>query len=211
MTFYYLFPEPSFTVKAIHRFEKLGMLDRLGAAPPICAFFSRIFAQNPNSLPSWVKALSDLQPQNKNGLMAIGLRWTGQPKAMAMAAEIEKNGSFEETAIEKTGIEPNSIHLDPSNLATFAVASPAHLDLLWACFMATGDRRYVEKVISVVPWSRRAEKGLAVVIIGGAAQWSLIANAKQHKRVLQICKEVAAAQPSLKPDLDSIIKQAGSK
>jgi len=85
---------------------------------------------------------------------------------------------------------------------------PGTLDDAWAAFFATGDARYVDAVIGVLPWLE-VRGDPQRLLTGGAARWSLASNAYQHARVLAICEESAAsASGPTKRVLDEIISQA---
>ena len=74
------------------------------------------------------------------------------------------------------------------NMFDKPISSPADLDMLWAAFMASGDRRCVERVIGVLPW-HEDKKDTDRFLIGHAAKWSLTSNARQHRQVMQLCQE----------------------
>ncbi len=97
---------------------------------------------------------------------------------------------------------------DPTPIDTQEISSPAILDMLWANFMATGDERYVKRIITASPWLDSPGVSTEKKIISGAARWSLTANARQHKRVLQICMRERDNQPALKQVLTEIIDRA---
>ncbi len=107
-----------------------------------------------------------------------------------------------ELSPERRGFLQGLLVNPPPDILSEPVASPAVLDMLWAMFMASGDERYVQKIIGVLPWlneegaAERIEKGAAErMLIGGAARWSLTSNAFQHDRVLQICRAEVERQP----------------
>jgi hypothetical protein len=82
------------------------------------------------------------------------------------------------------------------------VDHPLVLDALWGTFMATGEAAPVECIIAVLPWvwqldSRNTPQDAQGnrqldfrFLIGGAAEWSLSSNARQHPKVLAICEAV---------------------
>src|SRR5262249_48748082 len=81
----------------------------------------------------------------------------------------------------------------------------------------SGDERYVRRVISALPAANadtdaRANPGAAGVgsfLVGGMARWSLMSNASQHPRVLQICREaIEKMSEDRKPVLERVIADA---
>ncbi|CAN5378417.1 hypothetical protein BH11CYA1_BH11CYA1_22670 [soil metagenome] len=200
MTYYYLFPEPSLTPAAMHLLEQEDALDKENVLPPISSFLSRLFLQNPDKIHEWVSQ-AQLSEEHKRELLPLVLRLTRLPAAIAEAEIIEKSISSADRVV-------THLDLSPDKLETFFISSPSDLDMLWGCFLATGDKRYVEKIISTVPWSKKMTGSIDKISIGAAAVWSLTSNAQQHKLVLQILKEVSAAKPELQYDLNKIIEKA---
>jgi hypothetical protein len=200
MTYYYLFPAPELTTTAINMLEKDGAFDKESALAPASSFLSRIFAAHPDKAHKWASEVS-LTDEHKKALLPISLRLARTPEAISEAEEIEK------TIPEKDRVVTH-IDLSPDKLDTFYISSPSDLDRLWGCFLATGDKRYIHKIISTIPWSKKMTGSLNKISIGAAAVWSLTSNAQQHKRVLQILKEESESQPELKDDLVKIIEKA---
>lgn len=97
-------------------------------------------------------------------------------------------------------------HLPP--IENMEIRSPAIIDMLWASFFATGDERYVKRIITLLPWSETNKHDQSKKIIGDTARSSLASNAIKHKRVMAICENAIHAQPELKPILDNLIENA---
>ena len=60
--------------------------------------------------------------------------------------------------------------------------------------MATGDDAPVVRIISALPWIN-VRGDVSRLLVGGAARWSLISNAIQHKTVMATCRKELANQP----------------
>lgn len=202
MTYYYLFPAPELTTSAINMLEKDGAFDKESALAPASSFLSRIFAANPEKAHKWASEVT-LTDEHKKALLPISLRLARKPETVTEAEEIEK------TIPEKDRVVTH-LDLSPDKLDTFYISSPSDLDRLWGCFLATGDKRYIHKIITTIPWSKKMSGSLNKISIGAAAVWSLTSNAQQHKLVLQILKEESENQPELKEDLVKIIEKAES-
>ncbi|MFA7336781.1 MAG: hypothetical protein WC028_08325 [Candidatus Obscuribacterales bacterium] len=200
MTYYYLSPVPDLTPAAMHLLEEEDAFDRENALPPISSFFSRVFLQNPEKIQQWINQ-SQITDEHKKEVLPLVLRLTRLPAAIAEAEAIEKS-------IPNADRVVTHLDLSPDKLDTFYISSASDLDMLWGCFLATGDRRYVAKIITTVPWSKKLTGSINKISIGAAAVWSLISNAQQHKLVLQILKEESAAKPELQYDLNKIIEKA---
>lgn len=200
MTYYYLYPVPALTPTAMHLLEEEDAFDKENALPPISSFLSRVFLQNPEKIQQWVNQ-SQITDEHKKDVLPLALRLTRLPAAIAEAELIERDIPSADRVI-------THLDLSPDKLDTFYISAASDLDMLWGCFLATGDRRYVAKVITTVPWSKKLTGSINKISIGAAAVWSLISNAQQHKLVLQILKEESAAKPELQYDLNKIIERA---
>jgi hypothetical protein len=75
----------------------------------------------------------------------------------------------------------------PYDALIIPIVSPQVLDMLWATFFATGNEEAIQRIIYALPLAD--EKQASKLLIGNAAKWSLESNAKQHKKVLMICKK----------------------
>lgn len=85
---------------------------------------------------------------------------------------------------------------------------PWMLDMLWGNFMATGDEAPVARIISALPWVNVRDDP-SRTLVGGAARWSLISNAIQHKRVMDISRKELTSQPKEVADvLREVIAEA---
>ncbi len=201
MTYYYLFPTPDLLPAGVHLLEKEGALDKESAIAPSASFLSRLFVQHPDRMQKWLLDIKDLTTEHKSALLPLALRLTRTPEALAEAELVEKNFSAKDRIITHA-------NLAADKLDTFFISAPSDLDMLWGCFFATGDKRYVKKIISTVSWSKKLSGNINKISIGAAAVWSLTSNAEQHKLVMQILQEESKSQPELRADLDKIMEKA---
>jgi hypothetical protein len=82
------------------------------------------------------------------------------------------------------------------------IKTPAMIDVVWASFMSTGEKVYIEKIIQVLS---REEKGMENIMLLGSVKWSLSSNIEQHKKVFNICKEYHTNDINIKKHLDDIL------
>lgn len=77
------------------------------------------------------------------------------------------------------------IYLNNSNIDSIyskTPKSPEYNDMNWASFFATGDTKFLDKIIANVPYAEeRVDRNL--FLTGASAKWSLSSNARQDKRV----------------------------
>ena len=82
---------------------------------------------------------------------------------------------------------------------------------MWGNFSATGDDRYIKRVMEVLLWFKPGGEA-AKAMIGASARWSLTSNAVQHPKVMKVCKEVAVASSEpVRTILNDIIRNAEEK
>ena len=82
------------------------------------------------------------------------------------------------------------------------IMQPSMIDALWASFMATGKKEYVEKIITILGLP---EKGVNNLLLLGSTKWSLLSNAKQHDKVLKTCKEYISRDKNIQKNLNEIL------
>ena len=129
---YYRDPQPDRFVSEIHRRSKAGKLSTRNAEPPLVAFLSRVIAANPEKLEGWMAALADLPENDKETLhKAIWFSNTAAGKAY-----------FQQQGLLTYLAEP------APDVVQIKIASPAVLDMLWGCFLATGDEVPVRRIVS---------------------------------------------------------------
>jgi hypothetical protein len=200
LTYYYLHPQPDLVVPATLLAEKKGFLASDNGGPYM-AFLSLVFAKNPTRVGSWIQQLDAIPPKDRP-MLWTALYWSHTPEAQKLLDQIIK------TLPEKTRkslIE--QVAKPPVPIESVDVTSPAVLDMLWGAFFATGDDKYVKRMISTLPWESQ-NKDLTRMQVAASARWSLTSNAEQHSRVLKICQQVRDAQPELKAQLDPVIEKA---
>lgn len=202
-TNYYLNPTPGNTVDAVLTLERQKVFKKQTAQLPSRCFFSQIFKQNPDSIDGWYKNLSRVDDVTRAVIwQALWLSETVRGKKNLEAESLAQNDSTRKL------IRENYLEIQPPVLSDMKFLSPTILDMLWASFFATGEEKYVKRIIPAVI----SVDSTAVVKNATAysADWSLKSNCVQHVRVLEICrKEVAGQLPAdVKAKLLVIIEKA---
>lgn len=206
MTGYYLRPRPELLAPAVLLLEKEGALEGEGnAAAPVASFLAQLFRQSPERLEGWLKELEGLKEASRPVVwLALWLADTeaaaGRLKAVAATAEGEQRKRLQAMLAEK-----------PPDLLKVEVQGPAVLDMLWGAFAATGQADYVRRIIEVLPWAEAGKEDFGRMLVGGAARWSLVSNAVQHDRVLEICRQELARQPEAAAKLLKAVVQDAEK
>jgi hypothetical protein len=203
LTYYYLHPKPQLVVSAVQFMSTQGHLQEGHAQTPFCVFLAQVFAANTSEIDTWFGQLRKGTEDEKSALaLVLWMVETGDNKDMLTSLGKDGSAGFQ-----------NYVHdlladHRPPDLIHDEIRNAGFLDALWASFFASGDERYVKRIISALPLVQ--EKGdVQRMLIGGAARWSLASNAYQHPKVMEICeaqlKELPADQRAA---LAEVIKTA---
>lgn len=201
-TYYYLHPRPDLLPSALDVFAKAGVLKSMESEGSLIAFMAQVCAASPSpQLSSWVSAVAK-SPENQRVAFESAL-WIANTVESRLA--LTQLGHTE-TGDQKKAVN-NMLARTPPDLLQGEIASPAVVDALWWSFYASGDARFVERIISVLPMSKSEDAQQAS--IGRAAQSSLASNVIQHPKVMQICESSSWRLPSTeRAMLTQIIERA---
>lgn len=214
MTHYYLHPEPASIAPAIkYAFESRLLDDVRKSGPPIFGFIAGAVKRNPELADMLVREFSSFN-EEQYALLLIGIWYADLPHDQSrkiVAKALERH-----PALKKT--HPFLLQSSVDLLAVSPKRGAWVLDALWGNFMATGDKRPVINIISVLPWMDESKKseviamgkpGLYLVAVSGAAKWSLTSNAQQHPRVLAICEaQISLQEEPIATQLRTIVAKA---
>jgi len=188
ITYYYLAPSPDKFVEETIKLSKSGALSNRNKWSVI-TFLSQLFAQNPKKTKEWLSKLSTLPNNDKEAIYdALWLSQTKEAKSYLKSNYIFKYSNR-----------------NPPNVLTFKLTSPAQMDMLWAYFFATGQKKPIRRIISVLNYYKYngaidsykssnktkedRQKALYETMFKSAV-WSLKSNAKQHKKVKKTIEEI---------------------
>ena len=106
--------------------------------------------------------------------------------------------------IEKLDIKELLTRLSSSNIDTFyskAKVSTQYNDMNWSSFFATGNTKYVDNIISNIPFSEN-RIDINLFLTGASAKWSLCSNSKQDKTVKAYLSTVQEKNKNIKEILE---------
>lgn len=185
---YYQHPSPERVVTEVRRWSVTGALSDGRSSAPLAVFLARVMAANPGRVDAWLAAFSDLRGVDRDALMlAAGLSRT--PAAEAYLRRQRGGGDY----------------LGAVDIRDLAPEHGTHLDMLWADFFATGDSVPVRRIVSALELERYSggaerygtsrktpedARAAELDAVFQAARWSLIANARQHPRVLDLLDRI---------------------
>jgi hypothetical protein len=197
VTSYYLAPKPDQVAEALSVLAAKGLLEGGQAEAPLSGFFAEVFRANPGRIDQWVQPYIGV-PKRYVIYTALWVAHSNESmwalRRMADMAPMEEG-----TALRVLRSSP------PPTIETIPIDRPSTLDFLWGSFFATGSEVPVLRIIDSMKLANRRGDANAV-LIGGVAQSSVSANARQHAKVLAIVKERAkTADSETKAKLDEII------
>jgi hypothetical protein len=198
MTYYYMHPQPDLVVPAILFADQNGFVQK-GEAP-LTAFLSRVFAENPKRIEGWVGQLAPAMSSKSLPMLYSALWWSntleGKEVLGKLAASLPQKTQEYLMAQMAKPAEP---------IEEMEIKSPEVLDELWGAFSATGDDKYVTRLMSTLPWNYDPSGDFTRLSIAGAARWSLTSNAQQHPKVKALCLKARETHPELRKALDQVL------
>jgi len=201
MTYYYLHPQPEFVVAAIKLADQNNLLEGDSVAP-FQGFLSRVFESNPEQIPVWFGQLGTIKDSSKT-VVLTAVWWSNTKEGKTLLENIANS------LPEKSKIEfHKQIDKKAEDLDKLSIESPDILDILWGAFSATGDEKYVRRLMTPLTWGEKDTKDLNRLMISSAASWSLASNLDQHPKVKEICQKARSEDGSLKPYLEKVFADA---
>lgn len=215
---YYRHPQPDLFPASVEFINHLE--SDLPRFFPTIAFYCELFKRHPERLPDWIARVStwELRPVTES-VIWLSLKCADSPEARRLLySYFEKSSGARQEAIHQA-IQLNLVAKHPRDPAVpyfgEEVLLPQDLDRLWVRWFATGDPKYVLVVIAALdklPELQRDEKipSTMPIMIGIAARWSLLANARQNPDVLHIIKQkFAHTEPGkVRRNLELIVNEA---
>ena len=186
--FYYQHPQPNRITAALKFMGSHRYLDEKSNKyrdMPIIAsvFLGRIFAANDDNLTAWATSWQSLN-EVEWYVVLVALHMAEQENAQKiLAANLTKVDEEHQSRLMKM-MNTNSFSLDPLGAD---IVTSRQINLLWSAFSATGDIRYVKKVITQINHFGDEEDNERH--IGETALMSLANNAIQHEAVGKLCLE----------------------
>jgi hypothetical protein len=202
-TYYYLHPNPDEVASALKTIDAKGYFNNQDVQAPLSGFFSEVFRANPTRVENWVSPY-----QGRPGLHILySALWTSNTPQSKGALERLADAAPPEVAKQLRIL----LASEPPDIASTDVNSPAVLDYFWGSFMASGAAAPVLRIIDQMKFAN-TKGNIGVLMIGGSAQWSVAANARQHKRVREIVKSaIPTADPVTRKMLRDILKESQPK
>lgn len=186
LTYFYLEKDSAQIVESLRDMAQEGALDAGPQEAPLASFFSEVFRASPQQAAGWIEAAQLDAGKRKPLIKALwlaGLQYE--------AVKLARLDAWPQADLEK-------LRRPPPDRFGFRISDPSHLDMMWAAFVATGDERFVLRVIDVLDYPvAPGEAGMPALTLRGSARWSLASNAFLHELVLRACRAEAARRGGL--------------
>lgn len=154
MLLYYQNPQPERLIGYLERYQKSASATPRpwGAYPPVVGFFAVVFREHPE----WIERLL---PARLDAMSAVAvdeiLRLSGNSAVKQnLQARLADAGSDPILKSELSGL--------PAQIMDIQIARPTHLDIFWGAFFASGDERYVRKIIDFL--ARTADRSEPIAV-----------------------------------------------
>jgi hypothetical protein len=144
-------------------------------------FLAQLFSSHAADLSKWAGQWNDLGPSEWY-IILVGLHLAHQSEATKVLNANIKRVDQDHRSRIKAMANTNWLELNP---LTAEIVNYHQIYLVWAAFSATGDTRYVDRVISNIKYFGDDDDQMRQ--IGETALLSLASNAVQHPRVLREC------------------------
>ena len=206
---YYEHPDPSQVPAVIKTLAQAGLLTNDSTNVAVIAALAQIIRQNPNHIALWMAALDVLNESEKEALI-IAIWQSKTSQGNLYLSNMAKNPMSALDYFAKA--QRLKSHVD---ILKAKVRSPADIESLWGSYYATGDARYVIKIINEIGWvaadgeDEAQDKRMQAITLVSAARWSLTTNAMVQPAVYAIAEAyLPEAGPELKPTLQMILETA---
>jgi hypothetical protein len=185
-TYHYLERDTGRVAEAMRELGQEGALAPGPQEAPLAAFFAEVFRASPPQALPWIEAArldaGGRKPLIK-ALWLAGLEYE--------AVKLARLDGWPKADLEK-------LRRPPPDRFAFRISDPSHLDMMWAGFMATGDARYVTRVVEVLEYPvAEGEAGVPGLLLRSAARFSLAANAFRHELAHRALRAEAARRVGL--------------
>ncbi|TGM82431.1 hypothetical protein EHR01_06530 [Leptospira mtsangambouensis] len=182
ITFYYTSPKPKLVPNAILFIRDKNLTSNSNLERHFVPFFGEVFKNNEENIPIWFESLTKLSDDDIF-IFSQALLWSDSKYSKLTIENLLKKTKNKELI---NSINNISNEMKPMNLLEVEISSAEQLDMLWNSFFATGNEKFIEKILLT---SEIANKPLNQIIISQTARWSIKANSKVHTKVRDFCNK----------------------
>lgn len=190
--FYYKAPHPERVTASLRYMKQHAYLDDY---PDIASvFLSRVMIANPGEVDRWVNTEWQDLGGAEWSVVLVSLWMVDTPESKALMDRfMDRADDAHRDRIKGLRTRSPAV-IDPLKAD---VIDPRQVNLVWAAFSATGDERYVRKIIDLVHHYGEVTDEMHAAI-GEAAIMTLANNALQHDSVAKLCDRMDNQHPDPK-------------
>jgi hypothetical protein len=181
VSFYYRNPQPDLIPIFINSLSQEGYLKEETAVEPIMFFLSFIFRDNPHEIANWLSQVLENLSYLEQEIIITAVFLSNTLESQEYLNELSQ--SNEPDIQDLINSFKDQV---PPNIEEIPIENPSILDILWSAFMATGEEKYVIRIISALSKNNSQDVSDQEMIIN-MAKWSLKSNIKAHEKVRSIC------------------------
>lgn len=173
------------------RMETVGWFDESETSQNSCAFITAAIAANPGLVSQWCQSVCRFNLAQRLWFWDLVSRSGTNTSSNCLKQIAAQMGGKDKQFIDSMSKRRQS------DLMQTALSAPV-LDQLWFSYFASGDSKYVKRIMEALPWiNQTSQSSIAATLTGQAARWSLSANCQQDQNVLNICQKERATNPKL--------------
>jgi hypothetical protein len=223
-------PDPIRAASAIRQLSGFGDLRNQESAGVYVGFAAGVLAANPAKAEVLVGKMLPLPPEDL-WLVVRAVAYSGlpnwrailtniAPRVPARAAMLQKYLAGQLPTLAQYRMEkPQPSWLDRTEDAVMFLKKPKPkdialepsselLDTFWGLYYANGDRGSLQRIVSLLPWSKNRDE-VEKLTLGGVAKYTLAQNATRDPALLATLKAMRASEPeAVRPVLDEVIAAA---
>lgn len=181
-------PEPKLLPQAVKAMSAGGVFKDGDTSGLYVGFVAGVLGANPTMADKLVSEMFPLPPEDHIAVIKA-LAYSGLPnwkkRLQAVAERMPARASVVDKYLNDKLPDILSLQLD---------SGPAPLDVMWGLYFATGNYEPVLRIISVLSWSKDANK-VERLTIGSMAKWTLASNAARDMDLLRLLKTSVQHEP----------------
>lgn len=207
---YYLKPTPSLFIVKLKSASDQGVLAEQFRWNTLIGFIAGVIKNNPQlSTP-----LADLivqVPDKERQPLLMGLFYGGHQKSSQALQQLSGKLPAYKNGIERFLSQPIA---DVTKMFPLEDNAGA-IDVNWGYFMATGEFKPLQRIMSAMPWRHLKDDGTAKtkskILIGRLALGSIQSKMRTSSRISMLCQQAIKTQPKeIADELRLIVPPAGS-
>jgi len=181
-------PEPDKLPELVKAMSGLGLFKELDQAGVYQGFIAGVIAANPEIAEKLIAEMFPLPPED-HVVIVRAIAYSGLKGWKELLQKFVERMPTKKVLIEH--------HLYGKG-ATFETldlkASPSHIDIMWGHYFASGNFKGIERIISVLPWSKD-RNDVEKLTLGSMAKWTMATNLQSDPRLLAYAKRQLESVP----------------